>query len=87
MKTAAFVIMFFYSNLLESMDIFLWTCQDLGFMLLKSKGALPVKLERMGLTYRDLQASCLILDLFSKEYKHSTFCFVLLHYSVSLPIL
>lgn len=87
MKTATSVIMAFYSDLLESMGIFLWTCQDLGFMLLKRKGALTVKLERMRLTYKDLQASCLILDLSSKEYKHPTFCFVLLQYSVSLPIL
>ena len=70
MKTAASVIMGFYPDLLELMGIFLWTCMDLGFMLLKKKGAPSVKLERMGLTSKDLQTSCLILDLFSKEYKH-----------------
>jgi len=76
MKTAVSVIMVLYAYLLDPMGFFLWTCTDLGFMLLKRKGALSVKIERMGLTSKDLQSSCLILDLFSKEYKHPTFSFI-----------
>lgn len=77
----------FFPNLTKSMGIFIWSCMDLGFMLLKKKEALSVELERMGLTSKDLQTPYLILDLFSKEFKYPTFSFVVLNNSALLSFL